>query len=228
MDNKPGLHPLVTAAAISIILLSGVGIAFMTGILPHARTAETLPATAGVTEPADINTAAATPVPVETLAASTGNTEKTEAAGETATPPRKPVAHHTAHRAVARNEERSAPAERQAPAPVCYDCGTVVSVNPVTVQGSASGLGAVGGAVAGGVVGHQIGGGKGRDALTVLGALGGALAGNQIEKSRRQTTRYDVTVRMEDGSNRTFSYDTVPAVSSGDHVRVSNGELQRN
>lgn len=226
MDNKPGLHPLVTAAAISIILLSGVGIAFMTGILPHAKTAETLPATAQATEPADINTAAAAPVPVETLAA----TGKTDTAQEPGPAPR-PAAHHTTHRAVARNEERSAPAapaERQAAAPVCYDCGTVVSVNPVTVQGSASGLGAVGGAVAGGVVGHQIGGGKGRDALTVLGALGGALAGNQIEKTRRQTTRYDVTVRMEDGSNRTFSYDTVPAVSSGDHVRVSNGELLRN
>jgi len=219
MDNKPGassLHPLMIAAAISVILLSGVGIAFMTGILPKAKTTEATPATVLEAE----RSGSANPATPEPVVA--GKAEETEAG------PQKPVPHHVQHHTVARTEQRDTSAERQAPAPVCYDCGTVTSVNAVTVQGTASGLGAVGGAVAGGVVGHQVGGGRGKDAMTILGAIGGALAGNQIEKSRRQTTRYDVTVRMEDGSNRTFSYDTVPAVSSGDHVRVSNGALERN
>lgn len=219
MDNKPGassLHPLMIAAALSVILLSGVGIAFMTGILPKIKTTDTTPAAVLAPEKADDNSMATAPATVA------------EKANEAEVPPKKPAAHHVEHRTGSHTEQRAASAKNPAPAPLCYDCGTVTSVNAVTVQGSASGLGAVGGAVAGGVVGHQVGGGKGRDAMTVLGAIGGALAGNQIEKSRRQTTRYDVIVRMEDGSNRTFSYDTVPAVSSGDRVRVSNGELVRN
>ena len=60
------------------------------------------------------------------------------------------------------------------------------------------------GGVLGGVVGHQAGGGSGKTALTVLGAIGGGLAGHEVEKRVRSETVYDVHVRMEDGSTRTF------------------------
>ena len=49
-NNTPRLHPLMTAAAVSVIVLSGVGVAALTGILPHfgkqdaAATAPTTPA----------------------------------------------------------------------------------------------------------------------------------------------------------------------------------------
>jgi uncharacterized protein YcfJ len=55
-----------------------------------------------------------------------------------------------------------------------------------------------------GVVGHQVGGGNGKTAMTVLGAIGGGLAGHEVEKRVRSETRYDVKVRMEDGSSRVF------------------------
>lgn len=223
MDNKPAatpLHPLVMAAAISLILLSAIGIASLIGILPKMKPTETAPVAAITAEKTDVSASAPAPVIAE-------NTPEKSAAAVPA--PVKPAVHHVQHHSSSYSEGRNVSTERQAPAAaICYDCGTVTDVNAVAVKGSASGLGAVGGAVAGGVVGHQVGGGKGRDALTVLGALGGALAGNAIEKSQRSTTRYDVSVRMEDGSNRTFSFNTAPAFSSGDRVRVNNGELVRN
>ncbi|MBI4756252.1 MAG: glycine zipper 2TM domain-containing protein [Betaproteobacteria bacterium] len=81
------------------------------------------------------------------------------------------------------------------------------------------------GGVVGGLLGHQIGGGRGKDLATVAGAVGGAVAGHQIEKSVRKTTRYEVTVRFEDGSTKVFSQDQQPTWRSGDRVKVTNGAI---
>ncbi len=94
------------------------------------------------------------------------------------------------------------PAAAEVPAAVCASCGVVESVTAVQQKGQATGLGAVAGGVLGGVVGHQVGGGKGKTAMTVLGAIGGGLAGNEVEKRARSETLYSVQVRMEDGSTR--------------------------
>ena len=51
-----------------------------------------------------------------------------------------------------------------------------------------------------------------------FGAVGGGLIGNAIEKHKRETTVYDVNVRMEDGSLRTVRESTSPAI--GEKVRV--------
>jgi len=90
------------------------------------------------------------------------------------------------------------------PAALCASCGVVESVSAVKEKGEGSGVGAVAGGVLGGVVGHQVGGGNGKTAMTVLGAIGGGLAGHEVEKRVRSETRYDVTVRMADGSRRVF------------------------
>ena len=90
------------------------------------------------------------------------------------------------------------------PAALCASCGVVESVNAVQEKGEGSGVGAVAGGVLGGVVGHQVGGGNGKTAMTVIGALGGGLAGHEVEKRVRSETRYDIRVRMEDGSTRVF------------------------
>lgn len=197
------LHPLMVAAAISIIIFCGVGVAAISGLIPQVygskSNAEPVATVSG--------TAAETPATV---------TEK-QVASEAA---KEPVAESTAppkpHRATHRVAE--APAYQ---APACYDCGTVVAVNAVAVPGNTSGVGAVGGAVVGGVVGHQFGNGHGKQAMTALGAIGGALAGNAVEKSQRQNTRYDVVVRMQDGGTRTISASTPPPFSSGDRVRIA-------
>jgi outer membrane lipoprotein SlyB len=90
------------------------------------------------------------------------------------------------------------------PAALCAACGTVEAVSTIQEKGEGTGMGAVAGGVLGGVVGNQVGGGNGKTAMTVIGALGGGLAGHEVEKRVRSETRYDIRVRMEDGSTRVF------------------------
>jgi len=82
-------------------------------------------------------------------------------------------------------------------------------------QGQGSGLGAVGGAVVGGLLGNQVGGGRGKDVMTVVGAVGGGVAGNEVEKRVKATKSYEVTVRLNDGSSRVISEASVPAWRTG-------------
>ena len=143
-------------------------------------------------------------------------------------PVKKPVphpAHAPAPQEVAQQVAQApAPMPVQAPRAVCGTCGTVESVQPVSIKGTGSGLGVAGGAVAGGLLGHQMGGGSGKTALTVLGVVGGALAGNEVEKRARAITEYDVQVRMEDGSVRTVRQSQ--PISAGTRVQLNNGELR--
>lgn len=104
------------------------------------------------------------------------------------------------------------------PAAVCATCGVIESVHAVQQRGQGTGLGAVAGGVLGGVAGNQMGKGQGNAAMTVLGVLGGGYVGNEVEKTQRANTVYDVRVRMNDGSVRTFTQSTEPA--PGTRVRV--------
>jgi outer membrane lipoprotein SlyB len=58
----------------------------------------------------------------------------------------------------------------------------------------------------------------------VAGAVGGGYAGNEVEKRARSTSSYQVNVRMEDGSVRSFK-ETAENWRVGDRVRIVNGEL---
>lgn len=118
-------------------------------------------------------------------------------------------------------------------APACANCGVVESVAAVEHQGqvngignSGVGLGAIGGAVVGGILGNQVGGGRGRDAATVLGMAGGAYAGHQIEKNSKRYTTYQMRIRMNDGTLRTVEQSGAiaagtPVVVEGNSVRVA-------
>jgi outer membrane lipoprotein SlyB len=140
----------------------------------------------------------------------------------------------------ARSDKADTPAQASAPAAdstrrvaprlaardaACASCGTVESIHTVELKGNATGLGAVAGGVTGAVVGNQIGRGNGNTAMTILGAAGGALAGNEIEKNVKKHYSYRVTVRMDDGSFRTVSQSSAPAVAVGERVRVINGSV---
>ncbi|MDB5848835.1 MAG: hypothetical protein JWP29_2587 [Rhodoferax sp.] len=130
-----------------------------------------------------------------------------------------------------------APARVAQAANVCNSCGTVESVAAVQRQGKVNGvnvgnttigLGAVAGGVLGGLLGHQVGGGNGRTAMSVLGAAGGAYAGNSVEKNMNKVTVYDVRVRMDNGTYRHMDISTSPAVGSrviveGQNLRMANG-----
>ena|ERR1700740_2364175 len=47
-----------------------------------------------------------------------------------------------------------------------------------------------------------------------------------LEVKARSPKRYDVSVRLPDGSVKTLSWDAPPAWKSGDKVRVVNGRLE--
>lgn len=110
---------------------------------------------------------------------------------------------------------------------LCDGCGVVSKTRTETRKGKASGVGAVGGAVAGGVVGHQLGGGGGKTALTVLGAVGGGLAGNAVEKNMKKYTVWITTVTYKDGTKKTFEGTSNPALRAGDVVVIRNGHPVR-
>lgn len=142
------------------------------------------------------------------LAAALVTGPKTDVAEPDATPAK------TASTSKATTATKPAAGKTVASAAVCATCGVVESVKAEKHKGEGTGLGAVGGAVVGGVVGHQMGGGNGKKALTVLGAVGGGLAGHEIEKQARSTTVYQVTLRMDDGSTRTVPQSSAPAVGA--------------
>lgn len=103
----------------------------------------------------------------------------------------------------------------------CADCGVVESIRAVENKSQDSGLGAVAGGVVGGILGNQIGGGRGRTAITVVGAGAGAYAGNEVEKNMNKSVSYQVRVRMSDGAVRTFYEASPPALAVGQKVRVT-------
>ena len=109
----------------------------------------------------------------------------------------------------------------------CSNCGTVTDVKTIKKEGEGSGGGAVIGGVVGGVLGHQIGSGRGNTAATVAGAAGGAYAGHQIEKNQKSTTTYQVSVKLDDGKARTFTFSKPTSYKVGDAVKVVDNKLVR-
>ena len=114
------------------------------------------------------------------------------------------------------------PARRVAAA--CTDCGVVIGVEEKTVMGHGTGVGAVAGGVAGAVIGHEMG--DGNRAGTAVGAVVGGIAGHQIERGARSSKRYEISVRMRDGSVKVAKTDTPPAWRAGDKVRVHDGVVK--
>lgn len=168
---------------------------------------------AAVAEAEKAKQEAATPAPAAPVAAP-------------AEPAAAPVAPAPKHAAKAKHEAKAEPAqETHVQKAICANCGVVVSVKTVEVEGAGSGLGVIAGGVAGGLVGHQIGAGTGKDLATVAGVVGGAFAGNKIEKTMKKSNVYDVTVRMENGEARTLRQTTEPGVAAGDKVRIENDHL---
>ncbi len=235
-NTSKRIHPLVAAAAVAVMLVSLVGVAAITGIIPtshsSAAPAATAPAAATLapTASAEAKTAAdhvvnlpANPVTAPTThgpaaqaphAAPTTHGPAAQAphAAKTA-PPQQHTAQHSEPGYVA-----------QAPK-ICDNCGSVESVQAIQQAAQPSGLGVVAGAVLGGVLGNQVGGGNGKTLATVAGAVGGGYAGNEVEKRTRTATAYQVRVRMENGTVRTFPYNSQPNWNVGDRIKVVNGYL---
>ena len=201
--------PVVVIAAIAIIIFSAVGIGVMTGVIPSSFSKNS-----------------------ELQVLSKDDAPKMEAAPPAAPPGKTtgsaPAARKKAQTADSTRRSADAPARVVSAPRVCNNCGRIEAVNAIEQKGEGSGLGAVASGVIGGVLGNQVGGGTGRTVATVVGAGAGALAGNEVEKRVKKTVRYDVVVRLEDGTSRTFSYQTEPALRTGDKVKIVEGAIVAN
>jgi len=59
--------------------------------------------------------------------------------------------------------------------------------------------------------------------MTVIGAAGGGMAGNEVEKRHNASTRYQLRIRMADGSTRTITQDLQMVV--GQKVTVKGDQV---
>jgi outer membrane lipoprotein SlyB len=108
----------------------------------------------------------------------------------------------------------------------CGNCGNIESIRLIKTRAQGSGVGAAGGAILGGLLGHQLGGGHGQQLATVAGAVGGAVVGNQVEGNMKADSSYEIRVRLDDGTLRTFHQHSVPPWRTGDRVRIVKGTLR--
>ncbi|MFT5533334.1 MAG: outer membrane lipoprotein SlyB [Burkholderiaceae bacterium] len=200
-NNMSGrIHPMIAAAAAAVILVSLVGVAAITGILPNSK----------ADQAAEISKSATQATP--SLASE--NKQKNNA--QDSVKHSNPVKHSP--RPAQENYQQQAAAS-------CSSCGRVESVKTIQSAAQPSGVGVGVGAVIGGLLGNQVGGGNGRTLATVAGAVGGGYAGNEVEKRSRVSTSYQVRVRMDDGQLQTFPSDSPDSWRTGDEVRVVNGSL---
>ena len=182
------IHPLMAAAAASVIIVSLVGTAAITGVLPSSHSAPeaafvtaqaAAPAYPGALAPvAQVTQPAMAPgvqqVPVGYAQPMPAAYAQPVAAYAQPAPAPAPVViketvikevpaprrHVVHHTSYARNDAYYASAPRPAPQPNYIGIGT--------------------GAVIGGLIGNQVGGGNGKKLATVAGIIGGGMIGNQM------------------------------------------------
>ncbi|NHZ98149.1 glycine zipper 2TM domain-containing protein [Massilia sp. CCM 8734] len=179
------IHPLMAAAALSVIAVSVAGTAAITGLLPSSK-ADSSVATAPQALVAP--QALAAPVAPAVLVAQPAPTAQQLADAQMLvakySPPvaqaqpepervyQKPAVKKVVHRAPqhTRVAQRQEPTYRAQPA---YR-------EPVQQASGPNYVGIGTGAVIGGLIGNQIGGGKGKKIATVAGVIGGGFLGNEI------------------------------------------------
>jgi outer membrane lipoprotein SlyB len=79
---------------------------------------------------------------------------------------------------------------------------TVLSVRPVTVDGTQSGVGGVAGGVVGAIAGSSVGGRRDGAVVGVIGAVAGAALGNAIERTSTKEEAVEILVQLRNGERR--------------------------
>ena len=163
--NQPSnrIHPLMAGAAVSVMLVSLVGIAAITGVLPNSH------AIAAKTTPIATQTPAIAPTSSTAQQVATAPALRDEAVAH------KTVGHHhpVRHAQAQTSQQYSQAPAYQRPAPAPQQPAPVAQNSPI-------GIGV--GAVVGGLLGNQVGGGNGKTLATIAGAVGGGYLGNEIAK----------------------------------------------
>lgn len=108
---------------------------------------------------------------------------------------------------------------------------TVLSVRPVTVDGSQSGTGAVTGGVLGGLAGSSRSSGREQVAIGIVGAVAGAVIGNAVERGATREDAVEILLQMRNGDRRAIvqakagenfmAGDAVVLVTTGGKTRVT-------
>jgi outer membrane lipoprotein SlyB len=108
---------------------------------------------------------------------------------------------------------------------------TVLSVRPVVVEGSQSGVGAVSGGVVGGIAGSSVGGSRESMAIGVIGAVAGGVIGNAMERAGTREAAIELLVQLRNGERRAIVQaqgkdqflpgDAVILVTTGGKTRVT-------
>jgi outer membrane lipoprotein SlyB len=108
---------------------------------------------------------------------------------------------------------------------------TVLSIRPVVVEGSQSGVGAAAGGVVGGVAGSTVGGHREGAVVGVLGAVAGAVVGNAVERFGTREEAVEILIQLRNGERRAIvqakgnenlvAGDPVILVTTGGKTRVT-------
>ena len=200
------VHPLVAGAAVSVILVSLLGVAAITGVLPSSH-GTMAPVASGY--PSNVPAASSTS-DVQSVRALSGNRYLTQdgqileavSPAQSVTPVsqvkadninrgyepapvvhrRKPVRHYAQN-----TTTQSAPPAYVPQQPAYVPQQPAYAPQQRPVQNYVSDMHPVGtgiGAVAGGLLGNQVGGGNGKKLATVAGVLLGGYAGNEVAHNR--------------------------------------------
>ena len=169
-QSSARIHPLMAGAAASVMLVSLLGVAAITGVLPNSHST--------------VAPVVSTPAPAASLAATAPDTAAVQYAAP-APVAQAPVVHHKrAKHHVAPAYSQNAPTPQYAQASSNYSQPYPQPVQQPIQQPAAqhSTVGIATGAVIGGLLGNQIGGGNGRTLATVAAAVGGGYLGDAVGK----------------------------------------------
>jgi outer membrane lipoprotein SlyB len=101
--------------------------------------------------------------------------------------------------------------------------GTVEQARPVTIGGSRSQIGTLGGAAVGHAAATDVGHGAGNELARAGGAVVGAVTGDAVEEAVTRTGGQELTIKLDDGSTAVISQEAPPQFSPGDRVRLLVG-----
>ena len=199
------IHPLMATAAVSVILVSLVGTAAITGMIPSSKA---LPAPSAVPPSAMVaGSAAAAPAMQPMIGQQQFQPALAQAQFQPVAAPPAAIQYQppgaTAPVTYVPAVAKADPAPKAAPRPKAKPVTKVVyrdryvpapersyavapapAPAPVAKQPNYVAMGL--GAVVGGLAGNQIGDGNGRKAATVAGVIGGAMLGNHIANRQQQ------------------------------------------
>lgn len=194
------IHPLMAAAALSVITVSGVGTAAIAGLLPnsHAQPAPVIAAASPAQQLQDAQrllaaqqalaaqqqlasqSLAAQPLAAQPLAAQPVAAQPLAAPANTQVAQAPQVEHKPRVRHVAPRPTRVVYRDAPQRAHHYSSSPSYQAQAPAPQPRQPNYLGIGTGAVIGGLLGHQVGGGNGKKLATVAGIIGGGYLGNEI------------------------------------------------